>query len=166
MCIRDSHPAVSCDLQGQGLPAGANQFIRFHGDRIAHSGGQDKGAARHSDGWPCLISHNSAKSSQWWTMEVFLHAGVQRFPEERRFTEGVSGARDRRHRSRPPPVSYTHLERNRIGVFRFMRFRFSAFSIYAMPPSISRKSPMVGSPPQRGSARYVSTFAVLTESQS
>ena len=97
------HPAVSCDLQSQGLPAGANQFIRFHGDRIAHSGGQDKGAARHSDGWPCLISHNSAKSSQWWTIEVFLHAGVQRFPEERRFTEGVSGARDRRHRSRPPP---------------------------------------------------------------
>ena len=49
---------------------------------------------------------------------------------------------------------------------RFIRFRFSCFSMQAIPRSISRKSPMVGSPPQRGSARYWSTFSVLAESQS
>ena len=55
------HPAVLCDLQGQGLPAGADQFIRFHGDSIPHIRGQGKGAAaakraaRPGDFRSCLI---------------------------------------------------------------------------------------------------------------
>ena len=72
-------------------------------------------------------------------------------------------------RRTPLPLSPTGSscpERKRTGVFRFIRFRFSCFSMQAIPRSISRKSPMVGSPPQRGSARYWSTFSVLAESQS
>ena len=41
-----SHAAVPCDLQGQGLPAGADEFIRFHAVTVAHPAENRKRSGR------------------------------------------------------------------------------------------------------------------------
>ena len=40
------HAAVPCDLQGQGLPAGADEFIRFHAVTVAHPAEKRKRGGR------------------------------------------------------------------------------------------------------------------------
>ena len=41
------HAAVPCDLQGQGLPAGADEFIRFHAVTVAHPAEKRKRGGRN-----------------------------------------------------------------------------------------------------------------------